>query len=53
MNNVKTTNIDRATVDAGRVKLGAGWKMTPVVPASIKDAGRVKVGAGWRLIPHR
>lgn len=48
LNNINA--VDRATVDAGRVRVGAAWKL-PNVPASVKDAGRVKLGAAWRLPP--
>ncbi len=51
MNKINTA-IDLATLDAGRVRVGAGYKLLPSVPASVKDAGRVKVGAGYNLLPR-
>ncbi len=44
--------IDRATVDAGRVRVGAAYKLLPGVPASVRDAGRVKLGAAYKLLPR-
>lgn len=49
MNN---TNIDRATLDAGRVRVGAAYKLVSSVPASVKDTGRVKLGAAYKLLPR-
>ena len=48
LNNINA--IDRATIDANRVRVGSTWRL-PNVPASVKDAGRVKLGAAWRLLP--
>lgn len=52
MNNVKTNNIDRATVDAGRVRIGAAWKLAPVAPASVRDSGRMELGTALRVLPR-
>ncbi len=52
MNSVNTNNINRATVDAGRVRIGAAWKLAPVVPASVRDAGRLELGMASRLLPR-
>jgi len=46
------TTIDRATVDADRVRVGAAYKLVPSVPASVRDAGRVKLGAAYKLLPR-
>lgn len=42
--------IDRVTVDSGRVRIGAVAKLLPTLPLSVKDAGRVKLGAVAKLL---
>ena len=39
--------------DAGRIRLGAGYKLSPkaTVPASVRNEGRIRLGAGYKLSP--
>ena len=40
----------RATVDQGRVRVGAGLKLRPTsAPTNVVDTGKVRVGAGLKL----
>jgi hypothetical protein len=41
------------TADAGRVRLGAGFRLPAPVPAEIADTGRIRLGAGFRLPADR
>ncbi len=36
------------TADAGRIRLGAGFKMPPAHPAAVADAGKIRLGAGFK-----
>ena len=39
--------------DAGRVRLGAGYRLPAPVPAEVTDTGRIRLGAGYRLPAER
>jgi hypothetical protein len=41
------------TKDAGRIRLGAGYRLPASVPAEIADPGRIRFGAGYRLPADR